>query len=173
MDKIWSLTLLNEWPDENLVALMKLIVRKLKENGVYDYDFKHQFHGINYMKDFLVDKCKDKYIPTYSLSFFWDTFDKAFKNEALSSILTIDILNDPGFVNLFYNGTEVEHFVEDFTKKEILFALGSSDDNFRKLSLNSGEVLKRFMDKYDKDMHYINKSKLRYIPGFIEKYKKI
>ena len=123
MDKIWSLTLLKEWPDENLVTLMKLIVRKLKENGVYDYDFKRQFHGINYMKDFLVDKCKDKYIPTYSLSFFWDTFCKAFRNEPLASILTIDILNDPGFVNLFYNETEVEHFVEDFTRKEIIFAL--------------------------------------------------
>ena len=53
MDKIWSLTLLKEWPDENLVALMKLIIRKLKENGVYDYNFKHQFHnGINYERFF-------------------------------------------------------------------------------------------------------------------------
>ena len=152
---------------------MKLIIRKLKENGVYDYDFKHQFHGINYMKDFLVDKCKDKYIPTYSLSFFWDTFEKAFKNAVLASILAIDILNDPSFVNLFYNEKEVEHFVEDFTRREILFALGCDDDDFRSLNLNSGEVLKRFIDKYDKDMHYINKSKLGYIPGFIEKYKKI
>ncbi len=173
MDKICSLTLLKEWPDENLVALMKLIVRKLKENGVYDYNFKHQFHGIKFMKDFFVDKCKDRYIPTWSLSFFWDTFNKAFKNAALASILAIDILNDPGFINLFSNVTQVEYFVEDFTRKEIHFALGCSENNFKKLSINSGEVLKRFIDKYDKDMHYINKSKLGYIPGFIEKYKKI
>jgi hypothetical protein len=83
------------------------------------------------------------------------------------------VLSPAVFINLFYNVTEVEHCVEDFTRREIVFALGNSNDNFKNLSLNSGEVLKHFIDKYDKDMHYINKSKLGYIPGFIEKYKKI
>ena len=173
MDKICSLTFLNEWPDENLVYLMKLIVRKLKENGVYDYNFKRQFHSINYMKDFLVNKCRLNHIPTFAINFFWDTFNTAFKNEALASILTIDILNDHGFINLFYNEKEVEKFVDNFTKNEIFFALGSSNHNFKNLSLNSGEVLKRFIDKHDKDAHFINKSQLCFIPGFIEKYKKI
>lgn len=169
MSKYESTTLLKDWSDEDFTSLLKLIVRKLKEHKVYNQDFKNYYHGINYFKGQLLMKCGDGHMPSYALSIFWDTFQKSFKNAALSSILTIDIMNDPGFIEFFKDEQKILKKVEEFTKKEIHFALGADEGCFYKLSIESGKVLRDFVHKYDKEVYYINKCKLRYVPGLIGK----
>lgn len=169
MSKYETTTILKDWSDEDFTSLLKLIIRKLKEHKTYNQDFKKYYQGINYFKSHLLMKCGNEHIPSYALSFFWDTFQKSFKNEALASILTIDIMNDPSFIAFFKDEQKILKEVENFTKKEIHFALGANESSFYKLSIESGKVLRKFVHKYDKEVHYISKGKLRYVPGLIDK----
>jgi len=162
-------TALIYWSDEDFTSLLRLIIRKLKEHKVYNQNFKNFYKGIDSFKKHLLKKCGHDVIARNPLSLFWDTFQKSFKNEALASILTIDIMNDPGFIDFFNDEEAILNEVERFTKKEIIFALGAPENCFYKLSLESGKVLRNFVHKYDKDVHYDGKGKLRYVPGLIGK----
>ena len=168
MGKYSEHTRLEEWSDEDLISLIKLMVRKAKENDVFN-GFKKHFHSIKRIKDDIILRSKNRCLPDCTISTFWDTFYRTFNNEALSSALTLDIVNDPRFLDFFEYQDPIIKWVDGFTRREVEFALSCGTGTFRNLNIKCGLILKRYVDKYDDIMHYNNKAILLNIPGFVEK----